>query len=147
MTIRLALPAEIDWINRRYEEVSFLPSDPVREVIVVAEVDGQKAGLGRLVSLEGGLYELGGIYVFEAFQRRGAARAIVRFLLDQAEPGRWIFCLPFAHLADFYRSCGFSLLPERVSPPGPIAEKQRWCLNTYEDPVLLMACKKPIPIK
>lgn len=141
--IRTARPDEIDWANQRYEEVSFLPSDPAREVIAVAEVNGERAGLGRLVSLEGGFYDLGGIYVFEEFQRRGAARALVRFLLAQADPGRWIFCLPFAGLEAFYRSCGFAPLPPLITPPGPIQVKHDWCRQTYEEPVLLMATKRP----
>ena len=66
----------------------------------------------------------------------------MHFLLAQASPGRWIFCLPFAHLEPFYQSCGFSTLPPLITLPAPILTKQQWCRETYEDPVIAMARKK-----
>lgn len=53
LKLREALPTDIEWINRRYDEVGFVHSNFDSEVIAVAEWRGCKAGLGRLVDLSG----------------------------------------------------------------------------------------------
>src|SRR5947209_18424783 len=105
--VRRAHPDETPWINRQSAEIGFLPSDPSRELIAIAEWQDARAGLGRVVSF-GDSAELGGMYVLEPFRGRGAAEAIVRFLLEHRDPTRTLYCLPFAHLEGFYRKLGFS---------------------------------------
>ena len=60
ITIRAACPDEAEWVNARYAEVRFMPSDLGREVVLIAESDGEKAGLGRLVPVDEA-FELGGM--------------------------------------------------------------------------------------
>jgi len=56
-----------------YDQVHFQKSDSDNEFILIAEVGGQRAGVGRLVKIDDANVELGGIYVFPAFQKRGVA--------------------------------------------------------------------------
>ncbi|MBS0622859.1 MAG: GNAT family N-acetyltransferase [Verrucomicrobia bacterium] len=75
--LRRAEPSEISWVNQCYAEVQFIHSNFDREVIAIAEVNGQKAGLGRLVTINDENLELGGMYVFEEFRGQGIARKVL----------------------------------------------------------------------
>ena len=68
--VRAAKKSEMEWINTKYDEVEFVHSIFDKEVIAVAEANGQKAGIGRLVTIDENNFELGGIYVFEEFRGR-----------------------------------------------------------------------------
>lgn len=50
--IRRAKPSEIDWINNCYDQVKFVHSTFDNEIIAIAESCGEKAGLGRLVTVD-----------------------------------------------------------------------------------------------
>jgi len=130
VNLRLATPEDADWINARYAEVRFLPSDLAKEIVVIAEVDHERAGLGRLVDCE-----LGGILVLERFRGQGISRAIIDELLKHAG-GRTVYCIPFAELESLYASAGFTRTDE--APP-EVLEKFAWCQQTYDKDVLLMA--------
>src|SRR6185436_13379017 len=66
--LRTARAAEAEWINARYAEVRFMPSDLAHEVVVIAETGDEPAGLGRLVDIDERSCELGGMLVFERFR-------------------------------------------------------------------------------
>ncbi len=100
--LRLVGRSEMEWVNRCYDEVDFVHSHFDNEMIAVAEVKGQKAGLGRLVVIDENHLELGGMYVFESFRGQGVAKKIVEFLLKHAKPSQVIYCIPFEHLQHFY---------------------------------------------
>lgn len=134
--VRIALPSERPWANGRYGEVSFRPSGP-GDLIAVAEVDGRRAGLGRLVPVEEGIGELGGIYVLPDFRGQGLAREIVAFLVRES-PYRQLFCIPFAHLEGFYRGFGFEPVGAGTPVPRELAAKVAWCAGEYPDPVALL---------
>jgi len=134
VNLRVATPSDARWINERYAEVRFLPSDLAKEVVVIAEIDGERAGLGRLVDVDETSCELGGMVVFEAFRGRGVARAIIDELLRHAR-GRDVYCIPFAELESLYASAGFARTDDA---PREVREKFEWCQRTYEKPVLLM---------
>jgi GNAT superfamily N-acetyltransferase len=132
--LRVATASDARWINERYAEVRFLPSDLSREVVVIASIDDEPAGIGRIVDVDEQSCELGGMLVFERFRGRGVARAIIDELLQHAR-GRDVYCIPFAELESLYASAGF----ERASEaPLHVREKFEWCQRTYEKPVLLM---------
>ena len=101
MHIRLANSDDAAWINERYASVGFLPSNLSRDLMVVAEVDGVPAGIGRLVPAGEEACELGGMLVFEEFRGRGIARAIIEELLRHTN-GRDVYCIPFAELEPIY---------------------------------------------
>lgn len=133
MKLRVATADDARWINERYAEVRFLPSDLSHEVIVIASIDDEPAGLGRIVDVDEHSCELGGMLVFERFRGRGVARAIIDELLRHAR-GRDVYCIPFAELEALYASAGFTRASEA---PREVREKFEWCQRTYEKPVIL----------
>ncbi|WFO16925.1 hypothetical protein M601_003870 [Cellulophaga baltica 4] len=64
ITIKSAKKDELSWINSKYNEVNFVASTFENEYIVIASVDNEKAGIGRLVRIDNGHIELGGFMYF-----------------------------------------------------------------------------------
>jgi predicted GNAT family N-acyltransferase len=144
VSIRRAKKSEMEWINESYDAVQFLHSNFEKEVIALAEITNQKAGLGRLVNINEKNKELGGIYVFEAFRGRGIARKIVQFLLAQSSPGQTIYCIPFEHLVPFYQEFGFECCTNFDQVPAEILNKQCWCKEKYPQSTALLFLLKKI---
>ena len=142
MRLRVARLDEFQWINDRYAEVRFQPSDLAEEIVVIASIDERPAGLGRLVPIDEDAWELGGILVFEEFRGRGVARAIVGELLGHTNSTH-VYCIPFAELESFYASAGFARTDD--APP-EVLEKFAWCRRKYEKPVLLMIWSAATPV-
>lgn len=140
--VRRATRSEIEWINKCYDEVEFVHSTFDKEVIAIAEVNGQKAGLGRLVKINEDNLELGGIYVFDAFRNQGIAREIVEFLLEHSLPSQTIYCIPFEHLKPFYKQCGFIPCTNFEKVPKELLEKYFWCKEKYAQPTSLLILEK-----
>lgn len=139
IVIRELRPDERDWADARYRALQFA-IDPPAVMALVAELAGDRVGLGRLVALAPGVLELGGIWTDEAARGRGVARAMVEGLLARAErtghPAP-LWCIPFAHLAPFYRSCGFT---DRPAPwPPAIAAKVDDCVAHALPAVVVLA--------
>lgn len=137
MIVRESLRSELSWANHCYASIGFVQSTGL-DLIVVAEVHGQRAGLGRIVAVDDVSGELGGIYVLPEFRGQAIARSIVTFLLERATCSR-IYCIPFKHLESFYMSCGFAPVAKGTTVPASIAEKIEWCAATYPDPVVLLS--------
>jgi len=133
--IRQAQTHELDWVNTRYAQIGFAPSR-ANEVILIAEVDGEPAGLGRLVPLSDTSSELGGIFVFPKQRGRGIATRIVRALVAHAQAYETVYCIPFRHLTPFYKSFGFRDLADPA--PEAVALKRAWCSETYPEPTDLL---------
>lgn len=138
LKIRTAEKSEIGWINKCYDQVEFVPSNFENEVIAIAEFDQNKAGLGRLVNVDGKNLELGGMYVFESFRGKGIAKDLVRFLLAYAEPLQTVYCFPFEHLLPLYKQCGFTTCSNFDSVPQAILDKYCWCQKKYSHPISLL---------
>ena len=135
ITVRAAHPDELDWINQRYADIDFVPST-LEDLIAIAEVDGERAGIGRIVRLGAGSGELGGMYVLERYQGLGLARRLVGWLV--AQPGfERLWCLPFAELEAMYGAFGF-LPSDGKHAPEHVQKKHRWCNGHYPKPVLLL---------
>jgi N-acetylglutamate synthase-like GNAT family acetyltransferase len=139
ISIRCALPGEAEWIDGCYRGIDFVPCG-AGDVVVVAEVDGRRAGLGRIVALEDGAAELGGIYVFDAFRGTGLSKRIVAALLDLARARNVdaLYCLPFSNLESLYASFGFHRVDDLAGVPSRALDKYRWCAEFYPAPVLLL---------
>jgi GNAT superfamily N-acetyltransferase len=135
ITVREARPDDRAWIDACYREVGFVPSDWGRVQQVVAEIGGERVGTGRVVRLDPENAELGGMYVRLEARGRGVAAAIVRSLLAARDPAARLFCLPFAHLRDFYGSFGFE---PSGDVPAEIVAKHAWCNATYPHETLLL---------
>lgn len=111
-------------------------------MIAIAEVDGVRAGIGRLQRIDEKNAELGGILVLSEFRGGGVARQIVRFLLEQSEQFLSVFCIPFEHLVPFYSDCGFHVLDRVEGVPLEIQKKLQWCGDTYENKTTLMILER-----
>lgn len=136
LALRIASPDDLSWINQCYRDIDFWPTGP-DDFQVVAELGGQRAGLGRIVPLSGGVGELGGMVVFEQFRGGGVAKEIIAFLA--ANPGfDSLYCLPFAKLERLYESFGFRRVDADAGTPAQVVEKFQWCQQFYPEPVLLM---------
>lgn len=137
--IRLAEPHEFDWINKKYEEIDFMPSVLSKDCVAIAESNNEKVGLGRLVSINKSCLELGGIYIFEKFRQQGIARKMVNYLLHQRKSSTAIvYCLPFESLKNFYESCGFVSCSSNEELPEEIKAKHEWCNKAYKQKVLVL---------
>ncbi len=138
MLLRLANRSEAAWVNQCYDQVEFMHSNFDNEIIAIAEIDGQKAGLGRLVTIDEKHLELGGMYVFEAFRGKGIAKELIKFLLAHTNPSQTIYCIPFEHLRHFYVQCGFAVCSHPELIPKKLLEKYQWCQQKYADPTALL---------
>ncbi len=136
---RKASSNEINWVNSKYTEVSFVKSNFENEFIVIAEVNNQKAGLGRLVIIDDRNIELGGIYVFKEYRKMGVADSIVSFLCtNNPFKDRVVWCLPFENLKEFYSNFGFNE-SANIKIPNQVASKYKWCNTTYDKKVLSLS--------
>ena len=138
-TLRRSRPDELDWVNARYAEIDFVASKP-GDVIAVAEANGQVAGLGRVVQVDEGVGELGGMLVFDAYRGSGLSKQIIGFLQQQAGLPT-LYCLPFAELEGLYCSMGFAHANAADTVPSAVAAKHRWCNAFYPKPVLLLVAR------
>lgn len=138
--IRWCSKSEIGWVNEQYENVGFKPSQLNSDRIAIAIYCQERIGLGRLCQIEDSAFELGGIYVHPDYRELGIARKLVRFMLENCNPKDRVYCLPFAHLRNFYLSEGFEQVPEELlsTVPKDIVEKYHWCNETYPHEVLLL---------
>lgn len=130
--IRLASIQEIDWINKKYDEIGFLHPEFGHEKIAIAEMENQKVGLGRMVSLDKKNLELAGIYVFEPFRKRGVGKKIIEFLMDFREENQNVYCIPFSKLTGFYECFGFAICKPNKQIPKAILDKCKWCEKSHQ---------------
>jgi len=137
LAIRKAREEEIHWVNEQYQRIGFKLSDIAQDLIAIALIDGQKAGVGRVQPLTSVDAELGGMYVLPDFRGAGVASKLVEFLVAHAVEFERVHCLPFAHLAEFYKKFGFDTVNDRGHVPSSILAKHRWCNDTYEHDTLL----------
>ena len=138
--LRKAKESDINWINSKYEEVNFLASNFDNEIIAIAQLDKVDCGVGRLVKLDEQNLELGGLYIFSPYERKGIGGKIVNFLLRK-KPNKkaTIWCIPFAHLYFFYLKFGFKLVDDSSRKiPAKVLKKLRWAQKNHENEVLLL---------
>jgi len=140
--IRAASEIDMDWVNQKYKEVDFVPSILEKEIIAIAEYEGQRAGIGRLVTIDVAHAELGGMYVFEPFRGKGIAKELVKFLLEQARSFKTVYCVPFEHLSSFYMGFGFISCSNLERVPHEVATKYQWCKSHYPQPTSLLVMQK-----
>ena len=136
VTMRTPAPDELGWINARYRAIDFLPCAP-HDAVVIAEVDGASAGLGRIVVIDARVGELGGMVVFDGFRGAGLAKRIIARLLQTPDHDH-LYCLPFGKLESLYAGFGFQRVTELAGVPVKVRDKYAWCAEFYAEPVLLM---------
>lgn len=135
LDIRLLRDDELPWAAERYREIKFAASPP-GAIGLVAELAGERVGLGRLIEHEPGVIELGGIWTDPAARGQGVATAMVAALLERAGPVR-LWCIPFAHLEAFYAASGF--VAAKKPWPKTIAAKVAACESQRLPTVVVLA--------
>ncbi len=138
ISIRQAQQSDMDWVNNQYKIIGFKKSIFEQEDISIAEVDGKRAGLGRLQKIETESAELGRIYVLESYRSLGLARQIVTHLMNYSSQYKKIYCIPFAHLQNFYMRFGFEIENKPDTAPTTVSNKLRWCASEYDDKTVLL---------
>lgn len=140
--IRIANPSEIEWVNRKYDEISFQHASG-KDLIAIAELEsGEKIGLGRLVRLNENSLELAGIYVFESYRNKGAAKKIIGFLMKNLNPNDVVYCLPFSKIKNLYKQFGFTSCMVDENIPKPILDKCEWCAKSHKAIVEVLVFRK-----
>lgn len=134
--LRPANESDRPTLNAIYASLGFMPWDPQREQLLVAEHDKRVVGCGRLHRYDDGSVELGGMYVHPDFRSHGIARSILQSLVvllgDQT-----CYCIPFVHLVPFYEEYGF----KRCDPsplPASIQDKVAYFRDVYMHPTTLL---------
>lgn len=123
--LRLLRPDEMEWANACYAEVGFRPYS-ADQLLIVAEIDGERAGIGRLAPVAESEAELSGMYTVPAFRGRGVADAVVTELLQRSNH-QLLYCIPLPHLESFYGRFGFVLIDPRREVPCQLASKLSLC--------------------
>jgi GNAT superfamily N-acetyltransferase len=136
--IRAAQKTDVEWINQHYAEVDFVPSIFEKEIIGIAEYEGKRAGIGRLVTVDAHNAELGGMYVFESFRGKGIAGELVKFLLEHAHLFQTVYCIPFEHLNCLYMEFGFAICANLEKAPREVVTKYQWCKSHYPQQTSLL---------
>ncbi|WP_428468534.1 GNAT family N-acetyltransferase [Photobacterium minamisatsumaniensis] len=144
--IRIAQLNEMSWVNSQYDTVGFKHSNYDNELIAIAEVNGERVGVGRLQRVEQSAAELGGIFVEKEYRGLGLASKIVGFLVQNAHSYEKVFCLPFSHLSHFYQKFGFASVRIDELVPSSIANKHQWCNHTYDSETLLFVLHNQLKI-
>ena len=84
------------------------------DAVLLAERDGELVGMVRLAAEEG-VVVLRGMQVDPRFQRQGIGKRLLATLAQELD-GRSCFCIPYAHLAGFYRGIGFQVIEPAKAP-------------------------------
>lgn len=140
MSIQLATSKDLEWINKQYESIGFLPSDLKRDKVAIITYNNEYAGVGRLVQIDGETMEMGGIFIAPKFRGLQLAGELVSFLVQTAKEShmQYVFCLPFEELKSFYKKYGFTEVDTMQEVVHPIIlKKYNWCLKNYDKHVLL----------
>ncbi|MDR4172309.1 GNAT family N-acetyltransferase [Bacillus nitratireducens] len=140
MSIQLATPKDLEWINKQYASIGFLPSDLKRDKVAIITYNDEYAGVGRLVQIDGETMEMGGIFIAPKFRGLQLAGELVSFLVQTAKESymQHVFCLPFEELKSFYKKYGFTEVDTTQEVVHPIIlKKYNWCLKNYDKHVLL----------
>jgi len=133
-SVRCADPAEHSALTALYEAWGYRGGIAPTDVVYVAERSGLIVGLVRR-SYEDGLTLLRGMYIRPSARSEGIGTLLLS-AFARALGERACFCIPFAHLTEFYRREGFATVPE-ANMPAPLALR----LNRYRQEghdVLLM---------
>lgn len=142
VTVIRAEKKDIHWVNSKYGEVDFVKSNYENEYIVIAKIENENVGLGRLVKIDDQNIELGGIYAFPYYRGLGVAENIVQSLCNENPfDTSTLWCLPFENLYKFYSKFGFENC-ENIKAPEKVVRKWEWCNSEskYGKKVLLL-CK------
>lgn len=98
-----------------YRASGYSPAVADDDVVFVAELGGHLVAATRICTEYGSLV-LRGMRVHPDYQHQGIGSALLAFAVDRASERR-CYCLPFAHLSDFYGRAGFAVVADSDAPP------------------------------
>jgi N-acetylglutamate synthase-like GNAT family acetyltransferase len=114
VTVRVAKPSEYPRLVALYELWGYRGGITADDVVFVAERAGEVVGLVRRAA-EDEITMLRGMYVAPAVRRSGVGTSLLTAFAEHLD-GAECFCIPFAHLTQFYQQAGFTLLAEGAAP-------------------------------
>jgi GNAT superfamily N-acetyltransferase len=114
VTVRLAQRADLERIRNAYETWGYGGGINSEDVAWLAEVVDELIGVVR-VAPENGILVLRGMRIAEQWRRRGVGTR----MLDVV--GEWLgsrecYCVPYAHLIEFYGQIGFVEVAPAATP-------------------------------
>jgi GNAT superfamily N-acetyltransferase len=118
--IRRAAADDLDRARRFYLGRGYGGGIRPEDTVLLAEQDGQLAGIVRLAR-EHGAVVLRGMQVDPAFQRRRIGTRLLAVIADELGE-RDCYCIPYAHLVEFYGQIGFRPI-EPDDAPAFLAER------------------------
>ncbi|MDO8756461.1 MAG: GNAT family N-acetyltransferase [Elusimicrobiota bacterium] len=106
LSIRQTDEKEADGVNDLYRRCGYSGNVAQNDIVLLAEIDHAPVGAVRICE-ENGIRVLRGMYLLPAHQRAGIGSALLHRCIP-AIKDRPCYCLPYAHLAGFYKQIGFS---------------------------------------
>jgi GNAT superfamily N-acetyltransferase len=106
ITVRRADQSEWRRVETFYRDRKYRGVLSSEAIIMVAERGSDLLGVGR-IQAEDGVLVLRGMRVDPPFQRRGVGARILTSLVTEVGE-RTCYCIPYAHLRQFYRRAGFA---------------------------------------
>jgi N-acetylglutamate synthase-like GNAT family acetyltransferase len=138
VTVRVAKASEYPRLRALYELWGYRGGIAPDDVVFVAEQDGAVVGLVRRAA-EGEIIMLRGMYVAPEVRRVGVGTTLLAAFVEHLDSAE-CFCIPFAHLTQFYQQAGFTLLAEGAAP-AMLVERLRHYRSIGHQVVLM--CRAP----
>lgn len=113
--IRRAAAEDIPRAREFYAERGYGGGIAPDDTVLLAERDGDLIGIVRLAPEEGEIV-LRGMQVHPSFQRQGIGLHLLAAVAS-ALGNRTCYCIPYAHLEDFYGRIGFAAVDLADAPP------------------------------
>lgn len=115
LTVRRARPDEFNEVMEFLRENGYPLEVNPADTFYAAIDQGVMVGVVRLAR-EFGITVLRGMRVAPSHQRRGIGTRLIR-LLEEDLNGTECYCIPYAHLIEFYGQIGFRVLDTSDAPP------------------------------
>jgi GNAT superfamily N-acetyltransferase len=112
--IRPATADDMPRARRFYAERQYAGGIQPEDSVLIAEFKGDLVGIVRLAR-EQGTMVLRGMQVRPKFQRQGIGTRLLTAVAEVLRT-RECFCIPYAHLVDFYSNIGFAVIDPEEAP-------------------------------
>lgn len=138
VTLRKAVQADMEWVNEQYKSIDYPLSHLDNEIIAIAEKNGKRIGLGRLVKFDQDHGELGGLYVLKEHRKQGICRKLIEFLVPFMKKYKQVYLMTYQpELVSFYEKFGFTKIEDESRVLPSYREKQLDCESRYKKKVYL----------
>ena len=114
-TIRRAAAEDRERALGFYAERGYGGGIAAGDTVILAEHDGHLVGIVRLAPEEGEIV-LRGMQVHPSAQRRGIGTQLLAAVARELG-NRSCYCIPYAHLREFYGGIGFATVEPPEAPP------------------------------